>query len=119
MRKLPLLFISLLFGIGLGLLVGWFVWPVNVVENPPSDLRSDWKDEAIWLAAQAFAYDGDLELAQTRLAPLGSDDLGHLVLDRAERAIDQKFPALQVKYMARLAAAFGATSLQLDAYLRP
>jgi hypothetical protein len=119
MRKFPLFFIFLLLGIGLGLFVGWVVWPVNVVENPPSDLRSDWKDEAIWLAAQAFAYDGDLELAQTRLAPLGSDDLGRLVLDRAEQAIDQKFPALQIKYMARLAAAFGATSPQVNVYLRP
>lgn len=119
MRKLFLLFSSLLIGLGLGLFIGWGVWPVNVVENPPSDLRSDWKDEAIWLAAQAFAYDGDLDLAQTRLVPLGSNDLGQLVLDRAERAIEQKFPAPQIKYMARLAAALGATSPPVNVYLRP
>ena len=119
MRKLPLLFIFLAIGLGLGLFIGWVVWPVNIIEAPPADLRSDWKAETIWLAAQAFAYDGDLELAQTRLAPLGSDDLGRLVLDRAERAIEQKFPAQQIKYLARLAAAFGATSPRLDGYLRP
>jgi hypothetical protein len=119
MRKLPLLLIILAASIGLGLFIGWVVWPVNFVENAPSELRSDWKDEAIWMAAQSFAFDGDLELAQTRLARLGSDDLGRLVLDRAERAIDQKFPALQIKYMARLAAAFGATSPRLDPYLQP
>jgi hypothetical protein len=119
MRKLLPLIISLFAGIGLGLFIGWYAWPVNFTETAPADLRSDWKDEAIWMAAQAFAYDGDLELAQTRLAPLGSNDLGRLVLDRAEHAIDHKLPAIQVAYLARLAAALGATSPRLKPYLQP
>ncbi|HET7375904.1 MAG TPA: hypothetical protein VFK30_04290 [Anaerolineae bacterium] len=119
MRKVLFLFSSSVLGLGLGLLIGWFVWPVNIVETSPADLRTDWKDEAIWMAAQAFAYDGDLELAQTRLAPLGSSDLGRLVLDRAELAIDQKLSANQITQLARLAAAFGATSPRLAPYLHP
>ena len=65
--------------------VGWYVWPVTYTESAPTRLRQDWKDEAIWMAAQAYAYDRDLEAAQARLRPLGSDDLGGLVFDRAER----------------------------------
>ena len=78
MRKILLLVISLVVGIGLGLFIGWYAWPVNFIETSPADLRSDWKDEAIWLAAEAYAYDGNLELAQARLAPLGSDDLASI-----------------------------------------
>jgi hypothetical protein len=119
MRKILLLVSSLAIGIGLGLFMGWYAWPVNITETSPADLRSDWKAEVIWMAAQSFAYDGDLELAQTRLAPLGSNDLGLLVLDRAKLAIDQKLPRIQVAYLAKLAAALGATSPRLKPYLQP
>jgi hypothetical protein len=119
MRKLLQALIGLGLGLSLGLFIGWYVWPVNFTETSPAILRQDWKDEAIWMAAQAFAYDRDLEAAQARLAPLGTTDVGQLVLDRAERAIDQKFPPVQITYLARLAAAFGARSARLDPYLNP
>jgi hypothetical protein len=119
MRKILLLVGSLAIGISLGLFIGWYAWPVNFTETAPADLRSDWKDEAIWMAAQSFAYDGDLELAQTRLASLGSNDLGALVLDRAEHAINQQLPAIQITHLARLAAALGATSPHFQPYLQP
>jgi hypothetical protein len=82
-------------------------------------MRQDWKDEAIWLAAQAFAYDRDLEAAQARLRPLGTDDLGVSVLERAEKAIAQNLAPLQITHLARLAAALGARSERTDPYLNP
>ncbi len=119
MRKLLVVIIALAIGLGAGLWVGWYVWPVTYTEAAPTRLRQDWKDEAIWMAAQAFAYDRDLEAAQARLRPLGSDDLGRLVLERAERARDQQWAAIQITYLARLAAALGARSPRLDPYLTP
>ena len=119
MRKLLLAIIALGIGIGLGLFLGWYVWSVTYTEAAPARLRQDWKDEAIWMAAQTYAYDHDLDAAQARLRPLGSDDLGRLVIDRAERALDQNWPAIQITYLARLAAAFGARSARLDPYLTP
>jgi hypothetical protein len=41
------------------------------------------------------------------------------VIDRAERALDQNWPAIQITYLARLAAAFGTRSARLDPYLAP
>jgi hypothetical protein len=119
MRKLLLALIGLSLGVGLGLFIGWIVWPVNYVETRPSILRQDWKDEAIWMAAQAYAYDDNLEAARARLLPLGTPDPGQLVLDRAERAIDQGLPTTQIRYMARLAAALGARSTRVDPFLNP
>jgi len=119
MRKWLLVVLAVLIGLCAGLLVGWYVWPVTYTEAAPSRLRQDWKDEAIWMAAQAFAYDRDLEAAQSRLRPLGSEDVGQLVLDRAERARQQNWPSNQIAHLARLAAALGAHSPELDRFLNP
>jgi hypothetical protein len=117
MRKIIFALIALAIGLGLGVAIGWYVWPVTYTEAQPNRMGASWKDESIWLAAQAFAYDHDLEAAQARLRPLGSEDLGVLVLDRATRAIDQKLSATQIVYLVRLAAALGARSPQTDKYL--
>ncbi|HEY4691519.1 MAG TPA: hypothetical protein VIK33_19580 [Anaerolineae bacterium] len=118
MRRLLLLLIGLALGLGLGLLVGWYAWPVTYTSVPPSALAPGWKNEAIWMAAQAFAYDGDLEAASGRLAPIfGNVDLGPIVLQRAEKAIDDDWPAIEIALIGRLAAAYGARSPRVDAYL--
>jgi hypothetical protein len=119
MRKILFALIALAAGIALGLLVGWYVWPVTYTESAPARLRQDWKDEAIWIAAQAFAYDRDLESARTRLRPLGSDDLGGLVLERADKAIEQNLSTQHITNLVRLAAALGARSERTDPYLNP
>lgn len=119
MRRIVFILIAFAAGIGLGLMVGWYVWPVTYTESAPTRMRQDWKDEAIWMAAQAYAYDRDLEAAQARLRPLGSDDLGQLVLDRAEKAIAQKLARQQIAHLARLAAALGARTDRTNPYLTP
>lgn len=118
-RNLWQVLVVLAVGLGLGLIIGWYVWPVTYTEAMPSCMRQDWKDEAVWMAAQGFAYDHDLEAAQARLRPLGSDDLGQLVLDRAKLAIEQKLSPAEITYLARLAAAFGARDSAVDPYLTP
>ncbi len=119
MRKIIFTLIALAAGIGLGLLLGWYVWPVTYTESAPTRMRQDWKDEAIWMAAQAFAYDRDLEGAQARLRPLGSGDLGQLVLERTNKAIEQNLSRQHITGLARLAAALGARSARTDPYLNP
>lgn len=119
MRKIILVLIALAAGLGLGVVIGWYVWPVTYTEAVPNRMGASWKDESIWMAAQAFAYDRDLEAAQARLRPLGSDDPGTLVLERTTRAIQQNLPPMQIAYLARLAAALGARSPSTDVYLTP
>ncbi len=118
MRKIVFGLMALALGLGAGALLGWYVWPTNA-QAAPDQLRQDWKNEAIWMAAQAYAYNHDLEAALARLSPLGHEDVGALVRDRAEVALDQNWPAHQIAYLARLAAALGARSPRLDPYLTP
>ena len=114
---------ALTVGVSLGLAIGWYAWPVTYTEAVPNRMRQDWKDEVVWMAAQAFAYDRDLEAARARLRPLGApdgaDDLGQLVLDRARLAIEQQLSPAQITYLARLAAALGARDPAVERYLKP
>ena len=119
LRNILLLLLTLIVGTAAGLAIGWFVWPVSFSEAAPSRLRQDWKDEAVWLTAQAFSYDHDLEVAQARLRPLGADNLGQLVLDRAKLSIAQRLSPVQITHLARLAAALGARDPAIDPYLTP
>ena len=118
-RTILIVFIVLVLGVGLGLAIGWYVWPVTYTEAQPSRMRQDWKDEAVWLTAQAFAYDRDLEAARVRLRSLSPNDPGQLVIDRAKLAIAQRLPPGQITHLARLAAALGARDPAVDAYLSP
>jgi len=119
-RRILLAVIGLALGVGLGLFIGWYAWPVTYSGAPASALAPGWKNEAIWMAAQAFAYDGDLEAASGRLAPVfGRVDLGPLVLARAEKAIDDDWPEVEIARIARLAAAYGARSPRVDPHLTP
>ncbi len=118
-RNIVLLLVALAVGVASGVAIGWFVWPVTYTEAVPSRMRQDWKDEAVWLTAQAFAYDRDLDAAQVRLRQLGETDLGQLVLDRAKLAIKQQLPPGQISELARLAAALGARDPEIDPYLNP
>jgi len=119
MRKILFSLIALVAGVALGLAIGWYVWPVTYTESAPTRMRQDWKDEAIWMAAQAFAYDRDLEAAQARLRPLGASDPGQLVLERTAKAIEQNLSRQHIINLARLAAALGARSERTDPYLNP
>ena len=119
MRRLVFGLLALALGVGAGVLIGWYLSPPAVTDAAPDLLRQDWKDETIWMAAQAYAYDRDLEAALARLNPLGNADLGRAVRDRAEVALDQNWPPSQIGYLARLAAALGARSPRLDPYLAP
>ncbi len=62
---------GLVLGIGLGLLAGWMVWPVEYADVTPDLLTADARIEYAIMVATAYEADGDLELALGRLARLG------------------------------------------------
>ena len=67
--------------------------------------------------AQAYSLDGDLNAARQRLALLGEGDPGARVAQRGEQAIAEGLPPSYIGTLARLAAALGARSPALSAYL--
>ena len=60
-------------GIGLGLLYGWVIDPVDFVDLTPTTLRADFRADYILMVAEAYESERDLDLAARRLAIFGSD----------------------------------------------
>ena len=65
--------IALGIGIGLGLLYGWVINPVQFVDTTPASMRADYRADYVLMIAEAFHTDQNLDLAIHRLAVLGSN----------------------------------------------
>jgi hypothetical protein len=97
--------LALLIGIALGLLYAWVISPVAVVDAIPSALRADFKDQYRAVIAAAYAADGNLTRAQSRLALLGDVDSRAALSAQAQRTLSSG-DALQSYQLAQLASAF-------------
>src|SRR5271157_219688 len=65
--------IALVIGIGLGLLYGWEINPVQFVDTTPASMRADYRTDYVLMIAEAYHADQNTDLAIRRLAVLGSD----------------------------------------------
>src|SRR5512137_265104 len=65
-------FVAILVGIGLGLLYGWVINPIEYVDTTPDTLRVDYKTDYILMVAEAYHGNNDVDLAIRRLALLGN-----------------------------------------------
>lgn len=65
--------ISLVLGIGVGLITAWGVWPVEYVNADISDLRQRYKDDYVRMIGAAYVGDGNIARALEQLDRLGTD----------------------------------------------
>lgn len=70
----PLVVVAFLVGIGVGLLLGWQVWPVKWYDMDPSDLRLQHQRTYVEMTADSLAVTGDTEAAKRRLYELTDED---------------------------------------------
>lgn len=70
--------IAIAAGIGLGLLYGWVINPIEYVDTTPGTLKIDFKTDYVLMVAEAFRSDGDLPAAARRLALLQDMPLSDL-----------------------------------------
>ena len=63
--------ISLILGLAVGLVYGWFIQPVRYVDAAPGSLRLDYRTDYVLMVAEVFLSDDNIEMAQIRLAALG------------------------------------------------
>jgi len=67
-HKTKIIFVSgAIFGLLLGLLAAWMVWPTSYYNATPSMLRQDFRDDYVAWVAEEFVASGDLEQARARL----------------------------------------------------
>ncbi len=124
-RKLtwPLIMVAFLAGVGMGLVLGWQVWPVEWYNTDPSDLRVEHQMDYIAMAADSLAVTGDLQAARDRLLELTDQDtawpqvvsLVYRVVESREEAGDSA-TALRVR---RLAEALDMPSVEETPFTSP
>jgi hypothetical protein len=71
--------LAILVGLLLGALYGWLVNPVEYVDTAPDSLRVDYKADYVLMVAESFHADGNLPLAEQRLAALGKNPPAEIV----------------------------------------
>ena len=94
---------GLIIGLAVGLIYGWILRPVEYVDTAPDTLREDYRTDYILMVAEAYAGDGDLDLAQIRLASLGPQPPVDIVVEAIDYAVKQEFDRSDLEILNRLA----------------
>ena len=109
--------VALVAGLGLGLVVGWVLSPVQYTDTDPPSLRQDYRDDYVLMIATDYAREDDLVLARARLAGLGFSDPGPAVALAGARLALASAPEADLRRLARLAAALQSVPPELQTYL--
>lgn len=96
-------------GLALGFAVGWGLWPVEYTNTSPDVLRQDYLDDYVVMIATAYAVDGDLTEARSRLALVDSENPSAVARDLVERLDDANGNAADITHLMRLVQALGAS----------
>lgn len=118
MKRLLWFLVGIMLGFGLALLVGWELLPVQRANSSPAMLRRDYQEEYIRLTAAAYQVDGDLTLAQKRLAALRPDTYTAPLVEVTERWIQQGKSDATLIPLAQLARALGVSTPAMQPYLQ-
>ena len=117
LRVVGFVFTGLLVGAGLGLYLGWVAWPTEFTDANPAILQGSYQQDYIVMVATAYAVDGDLDAARTRINGLGetgSDTLFALTLDTIIQQPDEK---QKIRYLVHLANDLGLRSPAIEPFL--
>lgn len=74
LRIVLLLGVGLLLGAGIGLFLGWVVWPLEFTDADPSAMEEQYQTDYALMIATAYANDGDLAAARSRLRDLDKEN---------------------------------------------
>ena len=112
------LLFGLLVGLAASLYYAWEIAPVQYVDNSPHALRGGDAHDYLLLIAQTYVVEQDISRAHLRLGTLALEEPAQFVAGRAEEMIAAGFNTADIRAMAVLAQALGATTPAMDPYLR-
>jgi hypothetical protein len=95
-------------GIGIGLLYGWVIDPVDFVDLTPDTLRADFRADYILMVAEAYQTEKDTDLAARRLAIFGSDPPAGIAAQAFQFGPSAGFSASELTALEELVAALRA-----------
>lgn len=104
-RRLFFFLLSIVVGVGLGLVVAWGARPAPLGETTLPALRSDFRTDYILMTAEAYAQDGDLIAAVARISALGESQPARAVQLSILAARDLGYSSRDVELLAKLSQA--------------
>ena len=109
-KVLPaLLLLAVAAGVAGGLFYTWVLDPVEIYDTTPGALRVSQKLLYLALVGDLYAFEGDLDRAGARLANLGLEPDGTVLAGLLEQYLDAGGRPEDVRNLARLAEALGAS----------
>jgi hypothetical protein len=112
-------FLSLLFGVvvgvGAGLFIGWNQ-PVQLLNSPANLLAQRYKDDYVVMVAAGYLADGDLGGALERLRLLGVTNIPVYVQEVAERYISNSQIVDDIRYLVALSEGVGRLTPIMEPY---
>lgn len=106
--------VAALLGLGLGLLIGWVVWPVQWTDAGPQHLRADLQEQYLKNVAMRLQVDNDVGAAQAALADWPEADAAIQALIRQPTTTEEE--RRQLDQLSR-ALASGASAVPASADL--
>lgn len=115
-RKPPLFLLTgLAFGLLLGFVLAWLVWPPRVSQVGPANLAEPHRAQYRLMTALAYASSTDLGRAQARLALLGDSDSVRSLSTQAQEALASNATQREARALASLAEDLGTYLANLQA----
>ncbi len=111
--------ISVLLGLGVGLVIAWVVAPVQYINADPVDLRTVYKQDYLRLISAAYQADGNLQAARTHIQLLGITDLAQTFDNLIRQANSNERQFAMTVALARLAHDLGLKIQSAAAFLTP
>ena len=118
-RRLLILLLGLVLGVGLGLFLGWVAWPTQYEDADPTLLAEAYRHDYVVMVAAAYRADGDIQTASQRLraAWLDSPDPLRDYLAFTVEAILDNGLEQDLRHLVRLATDLGLSSPAMEPYL--
>jgi len=63
------------------MVLGWVIWPVRWINADPFDLRREWKEAYITMAADSYSLNKDFNLLSRRMAGWDRKEIGEIVAE--------------------------------------
>ena len=117
MKRLAAFVLGIAAGIGLAMLIGWVLFPMEREEIRPASMRADYQVEYVRLVALAYSADNDLARAEQRLRALEGEPFTAPLVEVTERWIQEGRGAELIVPFVRLARALRVDSPEMAPYL--
>jgi hypothetical protein len=101
---------ALLAGIGIGIVYGWYIDPVDYFDLPPDTLRVDYKADYVLMTAEAYQAEQEPGLAARRLAIFGSKSPPAIAAEGLTYARAHAFSDAEIALIQELVTALQAWS---------